>query len=75
MRGGGFELDIPMAHLPAWIHALNQARLSLTEQHKLQDVDLEDEPAAAVGPNGLVLFQVRFYGLLQEWMLSVTESL
>ena len=70
----GMEMEIPLAHLGAWIHALNQARLALTELHRLQEREL-DEDLEASGLRGLVLFQVQFYGLMQEWLLAHTDSL
>jgi hypothetical protein len=73
-RGGGLEVDIPMAHLPQWIHALNQARLALHTQHQLGEREVEEDGELS-GEDGLVLFQIQFYGLLQEWMLSLVDSL
>jgi hypothetical protein len=73
-RGGGLEVEIPMAHLPQWIHALNQARLALHTQHQLGERELEEDGELS-GEDGLVLFQIQFYGLLQEWMLSLVDSL
>lgn len=70
----GWELEIPKGHVGPWIHALNQARLSLSCVHGLGDREL-DEDIPPPGTRGVVLFQVRFYGLLQEWMLSLTEEL
>jgi hypothetical protein len=73
-RGGVFELEIAVAHLPQWIHALNQARLALDAQHQIGDRQIDEESELS-GEDGLVLFQIQFYGLLQEWMLSRVDSL
>jgi hypothetical protein len=73
-KSGGLEVEIPMAHLPQWIHALNQARLALNTQHNLGERELEEDEAVS-GEEGLVLFHIQFYGLLQEWMLSLVDSL
>jgi hypothetical protein len=73
-RGGVFELEIAVAHLPQWIHALNQARLALDAQHHIGEREVDEESELS-GEEGLVLFQIQFYGLLQEWMLSRVDSL
>jgi hypothetical protein len=70
----GWELVIPRKHLGAWIHALNQARIALSCRNRLGEREL-DEDVNLLGPEGVLVFQVRFYGLLQEWMLSVTDEL
>jgi hypothetical protein len=70
----GWELEIPMGHVGQWIHALNQARLALTCVNGLGDREL-DEDVPPPGPRGVLLFQIRFYGLLQEWMLSLSDEL
>jgi hypothetical protein len=69
----GWEVEIAVAGMPAWIHALNQARLSLSERFQLDEVDLEDS-AGTNGPEGLILFQMQFYGMLQEWLLAAGDS-
>jgi hypothetical protein len=73
-RNGELEVEIPRAHLPQWIHALNQARLALDAMHGLGERELEENTEVS-GEEGLVLFQIQFYGLLQEWMLSLVDSL
>lgn len=69
----GWAVDIAVAGMPAWIHALNQARLSLSERFQLDEVDFEDS-GGSPGPEGLILFQMQFYGMLQEWLLAAGDS-
>ncbi len=72
----GAALDIPMENLPAWIHALNQARLCLSAQFKLGDEEGEEEGSDAhPAPEGVAVFQMQFYGLLQEWFLAASDTL
>jgi hypothetical protein len=73
-RGGAFELEISVAHLPQWIHTLNQARLALDAQHQIGERHFGEEFELS-GEEGLALFQIQFYGMLQEWMLSRIDSL
>jgi hypothetical protein len=56
-------------HLEAWIHALNQARLALAARHEFAERELEREVPTEGGERALALFQIHFYGLLQEFFL------
>lgn len=66
---GGYALEIPEANRWEWIHGLNQARLALATVHGLGEAELEKkvplEPSAS-----FAAFQIQFYALLQEWLLS-----
>jgi hypothetical protein len=43
-------------------------------RHQIQDEALEDA-AGAPAANGIVLFQIQFYGLLQEWLIEAGHSI
>ena len=62
-------LKLPVNHLEAWIHALNQARLALVARHGFTERELEHEIPAEGGQRAFALFQIHFYGLLQEFFL------
>jgi hypothetical protein len=62
-------LNLPVKHLEAWIHALNQARLALAARHDFTEHELERDLPLEGGPRSFVLFQIHFYGLLQEFFL------
>lgn len=62
-------LRIPVKHLDGWIHALNQARLSLAARHEFSDKELEREIPLEGTERAFALFQIHFYGLLQEFFL------
>ena len=66
---GTRALKLPVKHLDAWIHALNQARLALAARHGFSDRELEHEIPAEGGERAFALFQIHFYGLLQEFFL------
>jgi hypothetical protein len=67
------DLRLPVKHLEAWIHALNQARLALAARHEFTERELEREMPAEGGARAFALFQVHFYGLLQEFFLRQIE--
>jgi hypothetical protein len=69
----GDSVRLPVRHLDAWIHALNQARLALAARHEFTDQELERETPVEGGPRAAVLFQMHFYGLLQEFLLRQAE--
>ena len=64
------KLRIPAAHADAWLNALNQARLVLAEKYQFSDAELCDHDRSPVGSRrDLSLFQINFYGFLQELIL------
>jgi hypothetical protein len=68
-----FTLKVPLEHLDAWIHSLNQARLSLAAIHGFEERDLEGEFSFGGDARALALTQVHFYGILQESFLRHLE--
>jgi hypothetical protein len=63
-------LTIPFEHADAWLNALNQARLVIAEKCKFSDEELNDHDRSPIGSRrDLSLFQVNFYGFLQEFIL------
>ena len=67
-------LQLPIAHLEAWIHALNQARLALAARFGFTEADMEGRFVLDADPRSRALFEVRFYGLLQEFFLGQLEA-
>lgn len=64
------SLRIPSAHVDAWLNALNQARLALAAKFDFTDGELGDHYRSPIGSRrDLSLFQVNFYGFLQEFIL------
>ena len=67
-------LIIPFEHADAWLNALNQARLVIAEKNKFSDEELNDHDRSPIGSRrDLSLFQVNFYGFLQEFILREME--
>jgi len=69
-----YSLRIPMKHLEAWIHVLNQARLALSARYNFTERDMEDPIPIEGNQRALALFQVHFYGFLQECFLRQLED-
>ena len=68
-------LCIPFEHADAWLNALNQARLVIAERNKFTDEELNDHDRSPIGSRrDLSLFQVNFYGFLQEFILREMQS-
>lgn len=63
-------LNIPFEHADAWLNTLNQARLVIAAKYKFSDDELNDHDRSPIGSRrDLGLFQVNFYGFLQEFIL------
>ena len=63
-------LRIPNAHADAWLNALNQARLAIAAKYEFSEGELCDHYRSPIGSRrDLSLFQVNFYGFLQELIL------
>ena len=68
-------LTIPFEHADAWLNALNQARLVIAAKYKFSDVELNDHDRSPIGSRrDLSLFQVNFYGFLQEFILREMQN-
>ena len=64
------RLFIPAKHADAWLNALNQARLVIAARNNFTEGELGDNYRSPIGSRrDLSLFQVNFYGFLQEFIL------
>ncbi len=68
-RRQGHALRIPVKNLEAWIHALNQARLAIAARNDFAEPDMDGRVPVEGDARALALFQVHFYGFLQECFL------
>jgi hypothetical protein len=68
-------LLIPSRHADAWLSALNQARLVIAAKCRFTDAELCDHYRSPIGSRrDLSLFQVNFYGFLQEFILREVDG-
>jgi hypothetical protein len=68
-------LCIPAKHSDAWLSALNQARLAIAAKNNFTENELNDHFRSPIGSRrDLSLFQVNFYGFLQEFILRELED-
>ena len=68
-------LRIPTKNSDAWLNALNQARLVIAAKYNFNEGELCDHYRSPIGSRrDLGLFQVNFYGFLQEFILSELEK-
>ena len=67
-------LRIPTKHSDAWLSALNQARLVIAAKNNFTELELSDHLRSPIGSRrDLSLFQVNFYGFLQEFILREVD--
>ena len=68
-------LRIPAAHTDAWLNALNQARLVIAAKNNFTERELNAPFRFPIGSRrDLSLFQINFYGFLQEFILREGEG-
>jgi hypothetical protein len=68
------SLRIPRDHSEAWLNTLNQARLAIAAKYDFSEAELCDHYRSPIGSRrDLSLFQVNFYGFLQEFILREME--
>ena len=69
------SVAIPFEHADAWLNTLNQARLVIAVKYKFSDEELNDHDRSPIGSRrDLGLFQVNFYGFIQEFILREMQS-
>jgi Domain of unknown function (DUF2017) len=68
-------LRIPAEHADAWLNALNRARLVIASKCDFSERELNDPYRSPIGSRrDLSLFQMNFYGFLQEFILREMET-
>jgi hypothetical protein len=68
-------MRFPSKHADAWLSALNQARLVIVAKNNFTEDELNDHFRSPIGSRrDLSLFQVNFYGFLQEFILRELEN-
>jgi hypothetical protein len=72
--GEGRSMEIPSNHMDAWLNTLNQSRLAIAEENGFGEKDLSEEIVPdASNPRTLALFQISFYGFLQECLVKMQD--
>ncbi len=70
-----FRVRIPARNFEAWLSALNQARLALGARFRLEEGDMIERPRSLLdGERAFRIFQVDFYGHLQEMIIRRIEG-
>ena len=71
---GRFSMEIPPNHMDAWLSTLNQARFAIAEENHFGEKDLAEEIVPdSSDPRSLALFQISFYGFLQECLVKMQD--
>ncbi len=72
--GSDAAVRVPVAHVEAWLIALNQARLALAARHKLTEKAMTRRPPDNLRPRTLARLFVDFFGGLQQLLLEAGED-
>jgi hypothetical protein len=66
-----WAFEIPAEHFDQWLNVLNQARLALAARFDFHEEEMnQNGPRTIETVRDLSLFQVHFYGFLQECLLQ-----
>jgi hypothetical protein len=66
-----WAFQIPAPHFDQWLNVLNQARLALAARFEFEEKEMSQSgPGTIETVRDLSLFQVHFYGFLQECLLQ-----
>ena len=67
-------MEIPPNHMDPWLGTLNQARLAIAEENHFGEQDLSEEISPDTSdPRSISLFQINFYGFLQECLVKMQD--
>jgi hypothetical protein len=70
-----YNLRIPVKHIDCWLNSLNQARLAIAARNGFTDRDINGgSNPAIISDRDLALFQIHFYGFLQEIFIREIEG-
>jgi len=64
------QLLVPVAHLNAWLSALNQARLILAEQYVVTEADMANEQLDPGRAKDVAVFQIHVLGWLLQLLVE-----
>jgi Domain of unknown function (DUF2017) len=73
-KNADYTLHIPFDHLDAWIHALNQARITLGVKYNFTDTDMSGDIPLEGQDRSIALFQEHFYGVLIECFVRILDE-
>ena len=68
-----FTLTFPTGHARAWMHTLNQARLTIGALHDITEDDMEGRTKDLGSEKSYALFQIEIYGFILSLILQHTE--
>ena len=66
----GDEIEFPAKHLMAWMSAVNQARVILSEHHQLDALDMRRDEFIPGSPRDAALLQVQVLGYVLQVMIE-----
>lgn len=70
--GPDARVRVPVAHVEAWLIALNQARLALAARHHLTEATMTQRPPEDLQPATLARLFVDFFGGLQQLLIDAS---
>ena len=73
--GAGWRVNIPAKHVPAWLSALNTARLTLAETYSIGEAEMETVEIDILDDASVAIAKIRLYGWIQQLVLECQDPL
>jgi hypothetical protein len=68
------QLRFPVEHLPAWVSAINQARLILGALHHITEPDMQGTDFELADARGLAIFRIHVLGHLLQMLVELDAT-
>ena len=69
------EARFPAAHLKAWMNAINQARVVLSEEHGFKAIDMQSDDFSSGSQRDAALLQVQLLGYVLQVLVEFAMGL
>lgn len=73
-KAGHYSLNIPGDHLNAWIHTLNQTRITLNAIHDFSEDEMELRKLPEEANRCMDLYLINFYGAILSAFVSIAQG-
>ncbi len=73
-NGDAWQVAFPIEHVPAWMNALNQARLILGEVHKIDEAEMNRTDFDPQSPKHMAALRVHLLGYLLHLFVELDSA-
>jgi hypothetical protein len=73
-NGDAWQVAFPIEHVPAWMNALNQARLILGEVHKIDEAEMNRTDFDPQSPKHMAALRIHLLGYLLHLFVELDSA-